>query len=522
MPRQVNPSKSTSYDWVKGFYRHKELSFLLDPEVCVGTDLIKQMYDFEEVLPSIKSIDDCDFLCRDTELTGLYNARSEEHAFDTMEERYFKLRERCSNFLIIQFGLTTFKYHPEEKKYTHCDFNFYVFPRPHIRQAPDPRFWCQSSSLHFLASHKYDFNKTIYEGIPYLTFTQEKKVRDYLNKKYEIERGSVKHTPKANGQKNVEVPDEHKKFIADVNERVDAFILDESQTAMQLEPCSSYLRKLIYESVQSKHSTGIEMSSKIVESSNQRYITIIKCTDQDKLDKLQSQEINDLGDVDSAVGFRKVMDYLSASKKLMIGHNMYLDVFHMIEQFFFPLPEDLSEFKSMVRMTFPNLLDTKYLASSEKLRPFLESTQLGELLRQVKGKSFEIPPVEVADGYKGYDLTSEQFHEAGFDALTAGLCYIAMAKKLGALATPSVEYVEPSSRILSPYVNRFFILWHFDINGVNLCGPDPEPNRDNVFHVSFPQEWKTVDVVELFLPYGKFLSIESLYLNIESNKYNPN
>ncbi|CAL1287565.1 unnamed protein product [Larinioides sclopetarius] len=271
---------------------------------------------------------------------------------------------------------------------------------------------------------------------------------------------------------------------------------------MQLEPCSSYLRKLIYESVQSKHSTGIEMSSKTAENSNQRYITIIKCTDQDRLDKIQTQEINDLGDVDSAVGFRKVMDYLSASKKLMIGHNMYLDVFHMIEQFFFPLPEDLSEFKSMVRMTFPNLLDTKYMASSEKLRPLLESTQLGELWRQVKGKSFEMPTVEVADGYKGYDLTSEQFHEAGFDALMAGLCYIAMSKKLGAMATPSVEYVEPSSKILSPYVNRFFVLWHFDINGVNLCGPDPEPNRDNVFHVSFPQEWKTIDLVELFLPYG--------------------
>ncbi|XP_055943527.1 poly(A)-specific ribonuclease PARN-like isoform X1 [Argiope bruennichi] len=459
--------------------------------------------NFEELLPSIKkAIDECDFLAIDTELTGLYNARSEEHAFDTMEERYSKLREQCSKFLIIQFGLSTFKYHPEEKKYTHCDFNFYVFPRPHIRQAPDPRFLCQASSLHFLASHGFDFNKTIYEGIPYLTFVQEKKVRDYVTKKYEMERGSVKHTPKANGQKNVDVPDEHKKFIAEINERVDAFISDESQTAMQLEPCSSYLRKLIYESVQSKHSTGIEMSSKTAESGNQRYITIIKCSDQDKLDKLQCQEINDLDDVDVAVGFRKVMDHISASKKLVIGHHMYLDILHVIEQFFFHLPEELSEFKSMVRMTFPNILDTKYVASSERLRPFLESTQLSELLRQVQGRSFEIPPIGVADGYKGYDLTSEHFHEAGYDAFMSGLCYIAMTKKLGAMVTPSVEYVEPSSKILSPYVNRFFILRHFDINGLNLCGPDPEPNRDNVFHVSFPEEWKTIDLVELFLPYG--------------------
>ncbi|GFS63531.1 poly(A)-specific ribonuclease PARN, partial [Nephila pilipes] len=73
-------------------------------------------------------------------------------------------------------------------------------------------------------------------------------------------------------------------------------------------------------------------------------------------------------DLDSAVGFRKVMDYLSESKKLIIGHHMYLDILHIIEQFFFPLPEDLGEFKSMVRMTFPHLLDTKFMASSEKLQ----------------------------------------------------------------------------------------------------------------------------------------------------------
>ncbi|GIY85671.1 poly(A)-specific ribonuclease PARN [Caerostris darwini] len=459
--------------------------------------------NFEKLLPSIKqSIDECDFIAIDTELTGLYSSRSEEHAFDTMEERYLKLREQCSKFLIIQFGLSTFKYNPDEKKYTHRDYNFYVFPRPHIRQAPDPRFMCQASSMHFLASHGFDFNKTIYEGIPYLTFAQESKIRDYVTNKYKVERGSIKQTAKANGQKIVDVPDEHKKFIAKVMKQVDSFMADKSQTIMQLDPCNAFLRKLIYESVQQKHGNGIEMSSKFTENSNQRYITIMKCTQQDRLDKVQEKEMTDLEGADSAIGFRKVMDCLSASKKLIIGHHMYLDVLHVIDQFFFPLPEDLNEYKSMVRMTFPNMLDTKYVASSDTLRPFLESTQLSELLRQVQGKSFELPTVHVDDGFKGYNLNSEQFHEAGYDAFMSGLCYIALTKKLGAMATPSVEYVEPSSKILAPYLNRFFILRHYDISNLNLAGPDPEPVRENVFHVSFPEEWKTVDLVELFLPYG--------------------
>ncbi|GFU04758.1 poly(A)-specific ribonuclease PARN [Nephila pilipes] len=385
--------------------------------------------NFSELLPKIKqSIDESDFIGVDTELTGLYSSRSEEHAFDTMEDRYMKIREQCSKFLIIQFGLSTFKYHPEEKKYTHVDFNFYVFPRPHSRQAPDPRFICQTSSVHFLASHGFDFNKVIYEGIPYLTFAQESKIRDHVTRRYKTERSSIKQTPKANGQKTVEIPAEHKNFIADINKRVDAFIADESQTVMQLEPCSAFLRKLIYETVQQKHKTGLEMSSKVTENTNQRYITILKCSDQDKLNKIDEQEINDL--------------------------------------------------------------------------PFLESTGLSEIFRLVKGKSFELPAIEIEEGFKGYNLNSEKYHEAGYDAFLAGLCYIAMTQKLGTLLTPKVEHLETSSKALSRYVNRFFIRQHFDIVCLNLNGPDPEPDRSNVFYVSFPEDWKTVDLVELFLPYG--------------------
>ncbi|KAG8200782.1 hypothetical protein JTE90_006364 [Oedothorax gibbosus] len=427
----------------------------------------------EQFLNVKQAIDECDFLGIDTELTGLYNTRSTEHAFDTMEERYEKHREQCSNILIIQFGLSAFKYHPQEKKYTHRDFNFYVFPRPHMRQAPDPKFICQTSSFHFLASHGFDFNKVIYEGIPYLTHAQEEKLRDYLASKHKNERSSLS-TPKqnqsTNGQKAV-VPDEHKQFIEEINKRVDAFIADDTATVMQLEPCSAFRRKLIYETVQQKHTEGIEMTSKMNDD-NLRFITILKCTEQDKLDKLQSKEMNDLDDVDTAVGFRKVMDYLSQSKKLIVGQCIYLDILHMIEQFYFPLPQDLKDYKTMVRMTFPNLLDTKYLASSERLRPFFERTSLSDLFKILQGKAFDLPEIEAEGICKCYDQNSEKYHEAGYDAFLAGVVFIGMAKKLGSMASPSVDHVGPSSKLLSPYVNRFHILRHYDITCLNLAGPD--------------------------------------------------
>ena len=40
---------------------------------------------------------------------------------------------------------------------------------------------------------------------------------------------------------------------------------------------------------------------------------------------------------------------------------------------------------------------------------------------------------------------------------------------------------------------------------MDLSGPDIVPDRDHVFHVSFPPEWKTTDLTQLFLPFGSVL-----------------
>ncbi|XP_054710712.1 poly(A)-specific ribonuclease PARN-like [Uloborus diversus] len=460
--------------------------------------------NFAESFPSIKdAIDECDYVAIDTELTGLYD-KVTDNAFDTMAERYAKQRENCLPFLIVQFGISTFKYHAKENKYTHKDFNIYIFPRSHIRKAPDHRFLCQTSSLHFLASNGFDFNKVIYDGVSYLKPSQEEEIRSYLSEKHQDEQNALltsKTTSNANGKKSVDVPDEHKDFIAKINKQVDAFIANENETVIKLDPCSSYLRKLIYETVQQKHQSGIEMSS-MKNSDNHIFITIVKCSDEEKAAKLNSKQIMDVEELEAAVGFRKVMDLISQSKKLVVGHNMILDLMHTINQFYFPLPEDLKEFKQMARELFPRIADTKMLASSEKLRPFFESTHLMELGRQLRGKAFDELKVEVADGFEGYELNSEKAHEAGYDAFMTGYCYAALTKKLGSLQSPPVQHVPISSKLLSPLINRLFVMKHYDISTLNLSGPDPEPDRANVFYVSFPPQWKTVDLVELFLPFG--------------------
>ena len=57
--------------------------------------------------------------------------------------------------------------------------------------------------------------------------------------------------------------------------------------------------------------------------------------------------------MDEAVGFCKVIHKISESKKIVVGHNMFLDILYTLQQFVAPLPEDYDEFK--VNVWFLNL-----------------------------------------------------------------------------------------------------------------------------------------------------------------------
>ena len=123
--------------------------------------------DFQQVLAGLDAeIKNASFLAIDTEFTGLHDcsATSKICALDTPEERYRKIRSSSSKFLVVQFGLSIFQY--KSGKYYCKSYNFYTFPSNNFSLPghPDASFLCQTSSISFLASHGFDFNKLFQEG----------------------------------------------------------------------------------------------------------------------------------------------------------------------------------------------------------------------------------------------------------------------------------------------------------------------------------------------------------------------
>ncbi|XP_058894310.1 poly(A)-specific ribonuclease PARN isoform X2 [Kogia breviceps] len=453
-----------------------------------------------------QAIEEADFFAIDGEFSGISDGPSVTaltNGFDTPEERYQKLKKHSMDFLLFQFGLCTFKYDYTDSKYITKSFNFYVFPKPFNRSSPDVKFVCQSSSIDFLASQGFDFNKVFRNGIPYLNQEEERQLREQYDEKrlQSNGAGALSYASPNTSKCPVTIPEDQKKFIDQVVEKIEDLLQSEENKNLNLEPCTGFQRKLIYQTLSWKYPKGIHVETLETEK-KERYIVISKVDEEERKRREQQKHAKEQEELNDAVGFSRVIHAIANSGKLVIGHNMLLDVMHTVHQFYCPLPSDLNEFKEMTTCVFPRLLDTKLMASTQPFKDIINNTSLAELEKRLKETPFNPPKVESAEGFPSYDTASEQLHEAGYDAYITGLCFISMANYLGSFLSPPKIHVSARSKLIEPFFNKLFLMRVMDIPYLNLEGPDLQPKRDHVLHVTFPKEWKTSDLYQLFSAFG--------------------
>uniref|UniRef100_A0AAZ3R161 Uncharacterized protein n=1 Tax=Oncorhynchus tshawytscha TaxID=74940 RepID=A0AAZ3R161_ONCTS len=380
--------------------------------------------NFKDSLSTVYSaIEEADFLAIDGEFSGISdgpNVSALTNGLDTPEERYMKLKKHSMDFLLFQFGLCTFTYDQAESKYVIKTFNFYIFPKPFNRTSPDTKFICQSSSIDFLASQGFDFNKVFRHGIPYLNQEEEVQLREQYEERRSQSNGSGNPSyisPNPNKGPG-SVPEEHREYIG----RVDNVHL------------------LSYRFPKGLHVETLETEKK------ERYIQISKVDDEERKRRERQKQEREQG-------------------KLVVGHNMLLDVMHTIHQFYCVLPEYL--------LCFLRLLDTKLMATTQPFKELINITSLAELQKQLKESPFKSPKVVTAEGFPSYDTAQEQLHEAGYDAFITGLCFISMANYLG---------------------TAFYTVYYL-----------VQPKRDHVLYVTFPG--RPVTSTSCSVPLSQFILI---------------
>ena len=124
--------------------------------------------NFDSVKQKILTlIHQSEFIAFDCEFSGLALREEDEHnIYDSVEDRYQKIKHMCQNGIIFTLGLSFFIYNSEKDIYEGHPYNFYLFPSTDgMKGYYSPIFAVTATSINFLAEHNFDFNKVFKDGI---------------------------------------------------------------------------------------------------------------------------------------------------------------------------------------------------------------------------------------------------------------------------------------------------------------------------------------------------------------------
>lgn len=465
-------------------------------------------HNFSDIFPKIEyAINAADFISIDTEFTGLcYDDACKPSLFDNSKQRYSKLKTSVENFVLCQIGITTFKGNDLENRYSAETFNFYLCPLP--LGTHDPRFSVQASSIRFMVKHNFDFNKWLYEGIPFLNNVQEKQVRNDLEsglrfngidsdideqKLQELCSFVASWLPSAGSGDSVVVPIEK----------------DEPITAMCI--YQSDLQKRFSQIWTSLDPFGQVVVKKVEPEEREILELNLKSSEKER----QEQQVLEM------LGFTRVFRLLTGLAKPIIGHNCLMDLIFMYEKFHQPLPKLYSQFKQDIHKLFPNIYDTKHIAHS--LRNRLEHLKLHaaknlqdlyDILHSpsIMKMTLMQPSVDRVE----WAGMQEQIHQAGYDAFLCGCSFLRICHLLHFRNTNSM-YVKACSFEAYLVTVRSFCncvnVIRAMVNHVKLDGEEPPSQRPPLIHVEAVQPGDKLIAQQLIGWFSMYGTVDIQMLN---------
>jgi hypothetical protein len=436
--------------------------------------------NFDALLPDIKArISAASFVAFDCEFTSLHpDGRREmkNSLFDTMEARYRKLSRPAVHAVISQVGLAVFRQLPDPALYEVSSYNFYVCPRSFA--SVDERFVCQPSSLEFLTRYDFDFNKFFYLGISSLNRDQEARLRA------DLAEGALFRAI----DRNLPMQDEDR--IREICAELAAW----SSRAAEGERCGPLRTgRLVPFVLHTEVRTNFPALWSFA-GPDGFYVEKVSAARRAELEAAEGGEQLQEQLVQSMLGFTKVFRHLGQAGKPLVGHNCLLDLLKMFRQFEGNLPPEYEDFKRDLHKLFPLIFDTKNICYDLKkragrMRPELEKllassnlTTLHRLLTEGPGRP-HAPRLLPAEGFTRYEGRSAP-HEAGYDALLAGGCFLGLAHLASSLEEPRPRPLAFREKllVLAAQENRVNVA-RAAVNHTQLAGPDPPSGRPVWLHV---------------------------------------
>lgn len=459
--------------------------------------------DFVDNLSSIvRDLEECAFVSIDGEFTGLASERN-IMPFDTSEEYYLKQLKTSQGFILVQLGLTFFKVKKDPtdesvEKVTCSSYNIFIYP-----QSKNATFSCQGQSLSFLAANGFNFNKLFTSGISYCNAAEEEKLRKEIEEKQalrieQLKQRSSEEEADTSSRNFIPIPNNEIDLLDRVKAKVQD-IVDGKLAETSFEKLNPFQRKLIYELIERDFNNKVSTSVKTIENNQKSFVIQQKRTDEEELIIEKNRQKEDENYITEVIGLRLLVKELSASKKLIVGHNCLLDLMYLMTQCVEELPADYEQFKALTHRTFPNLIDTKFIGTSDKFKEIFPSTVLNQLYDRLTKEPFKKIDVEFENPFHVYSFEFPKEHEAGYDSYLTGYCLLVILKYLKVQLS---ENFDPNKcKELNPFLNRIALQRIYN-PFMYITGKEPTVSRAHVFFVTFPSTWQTSDVQDHFKNYG--------------------
>lgn len=394
-------------------------------------------HNFEDSFAGIASaLSRSAFVAIDTEFSLLVDTEeaSGPSLFDSGEDRYRKLRHIVKTATLTQFGLSAFEdvstlaQGGTESRYVAHTFNFYLYPKAY---GPiDVSFKCQASSLEFLCQHSFDFNKFVYDGVPFLNRHQRELLSSYL--------GTQSSLAGLDRQLDEDC-------LQAICSRVAEWIVKAPELKEDAgEDAALSALTIPAEKTVGEFTIHAELRQRFPENLWTRFgekgqVVVVKVA-KEKRAELELGEQDELKErtLDFLTGFSRIFDLIVGEQKPLVGHNLFMDLLFLHEKFYLPLPPKLKDFKKNINRLFPSIFDTKNIIHRERRRLEdgmgfnFQTTSLEELhsiFDSHRGKlgSLYSPIVGHASPGKYSAVENRIPHEAGYDSYIAGYVFLRLA-----------------------------------------------------------------------------------------------
>ncbi|KAJ9562637.1 hypothetical protein OSB04_007797 [Centaurea solstitialis] len=455
---------------------------------------------------------------------------------------------------------------------SYCDrHNFYIFPRQEVGgDDPSYEFLCQTASIDFLAKYQFDFNLCVKEGISYLSRALEDEARSRLHSAHEDEllvspstTKEIKEVPLVRMADILfverirnEIGEWHDDLLQIRNGRSGRIPEGSNDSTNQFQTIFFRMRPAI--KLNGFTSRQLRLIKSVIEksfkdlayirvngtSSLQQFIVYTNSrTDLELLMKEVKEDLCKEAEmkIGAAIGFRHVIDLLSSEKKLIVGHNCFLDIAHVCRKFVGPLPSNLEEYVTIVQKNFPYIIDTKILLNANdvlQLKMKKSSTSLSKAFAILcphiasgvsnsgLANSSSIAVEVQVDDMRSSNWNSGAKHEAGYDAFMTGCIFAQSCNHLDIDFTTTQSMLMKEEK-LQNYINLLYLSWSSgDIVNVKTGTTTTESSAFNIFKIQqqpkilfpniaiiwgFPSTLKARQIKESLCKAFGFTSVTSIY-----------